>query len=132
MKIVVFLFALTGTFLAATEKNEPLPDHSDVKSISVEFNKIGFKGSTELWQSIRKTLVPAKIDAKPSKWEWLASIKVNKKDGSSFIVELYNSKQEKAAFAAGKTYKERIYYRGGKNNELINLLRKAHLKSTKQ
>lgn len=122
--------------VSAREKAGPLPDAKQVKTVSIKFDHpkqrddIEFTATPEDWKAIRAALLPAKRDRNPASWEWLATVKIVKKDDQPLRVELYTTSKDPGAFAAGKTYKERIYYRGGKTAALIKAVNAAYKRST--
>jgi hypothetical protein len=116
---------------SAREKKSPLPDAAHVKTISIEFDHptlddVEFTATPEDWKAIRATLLPATPDQKPAKWEWLGTVRMIQKDNQPFRVELYTTSKDPGAFAAGKTYKQRVYYRGGKTAELVRAVHAAY------
>ncbi len=133
----LFWLCIAASVLAREEAS-PLPDAKQVKSVSIKFDHpkqrddIEFTATPEDWKAIRAALLPAKRDPKPADWEWLATVKIVKKDGQPLQVELYTTSKDPGAFAAGKTYKQRVYYRGGKTAALVKAIKAAHEKSKKK
>jgi hypothetical protein len=57
-------------------------------------------------------------------------VTITKKDNQPFRVELdYTASGTPGAFAAGTTFKQRVYYRGGKTAELVKAINAAYEKS---
>ena len=114
---------------------EVLPTAEKVESISVKFyhrelkRDVEFKATAEDWNAIRSHLMPAKHDPNPAKWIVLGTVKMIKKDGQPFHVELYRTSGGPGAFASGDTYEQRKYFRGGKTSELLKALNAAFKKS---
>jgi hypothetical protein len=126
--------AVTTAKEKAEDKAVPLPTAKDVKSISIAYyhpkrRRIEFKATPADWKVVRGTLLPARHDPKPAKWKAVGRVKIVKKDGKPFQVELYRPSKGPGAFAAGKTFKERVYYRGGNSSKLMEALHDAYEKS---
>ncbi|WP_422923414.1 hypothetical protein [Singulisphaera sp. PoT] len=79
----------------------------------------------EHWEELRSSLLPAKRDKHPAKWVVLGQLDLTKEDDSRFEIELYAVRQGPGAFAAGKSHDERVYYRGGKTEDLMKALQAA-------
>lgn len=125
----------TGELATAPESksDSALPDAKEVKAISIKFDHpklddVEFDATAEDWEAIRLQLLPAKRDPKPAAWEWIGTVKIVTKDGQPFRVELYTPSSGPGAFAAGETYDERIYYRGGKTAAVVKALAAAYEK----
>jgi len=122
------------TAASAREEPGPLPDAKLVKTVSIKFDHpkhddIEFTATPEDWKAIRAGLLPARRDPKPADWEWVATLKIVKKDGQPFRVEVYATNKDPGAFAAGRTYKQRVYYRGGKTAAVVKAINAAYEKS---
>lgn len=134
---VTLLWLAIGSAAPAREEANPLPDGKQVKAISIKFDHpelddVKFTATIEDWKAIRTTLLPAKRDENPADWEWVGTVQIVKKDGQPFRVELYAPSRDPGAFAAGKTYKQRVYYRGGKAPDLLRAVKSAYDKSKKR
>lgn len=121
----------------AREKDSPLPDAKQVKSVSIKFDHpklddVEFTATPDDWRAIRAALLPARRDPNPADWEWAGTVKIVRKDAQPFRVELYTTRKDPGAFAAGKTYKQRVYYRGGKTAALSKAVNAAYEKSKKK
>ena len=132
--LLIFSVGLCAGCAGVSGGAEPLPQAKKIKSISIEFNdrKLGdveFTPTSADWTAIRAQMLPAKPDAMPSKWRWLGTVKMVQVDGKPFHVELYRTKQGRGAFAAGKSYEERTYYRGGDDSGIVKALLAAYKKS---
>ena len=138
--MVVLFITVFGTIYGqerAKKADNPLPDAKDIKSIVIKFDHpkhddVEFVATTRDWEIIKAKLSPAKKDPKPSLWEWLGSIKIIKKDGQSAHVELYTTSSDPGAFSAGKTFKDRTYFRGGKSSGLVKAVSDAYERSKKR
>ena len=137
MIATTLLWLAIGTAAAAREKADPLPDAKQVKTISIKFdhpelNDVEFTATTEDWQAIRASLLPARRDKNPAKWEGIGRVQIVKTNGQPFRVELYATSKDPGAFAAGQTIERRVYYRGGKTAQLLKALVSAYDKSQKR
>ncbi len=131
---VVFLAFLVTS--CAPKNVDPLPDVTQVKSISIKFDdpkldEVEFTAATEDWAAIRASLLPAHVDEMPASWEWAASVDLTLMDGQPFRVELYTPSKGSGAFAAGKTFKSRVYYRGGNTAAMLKAVTAAFNRSKK-
>ena len=112
----------------------PLPAAAQVKSITIKFDHpqlelIEFAARPEDWKAIRATLLPAKRDQNPADWEWIGTVRIVKNDDQPFRVELYTPSRDPGAFAAGATFAERAYYRGGDTEAMVEAVSAAYEKS---
>lgn len=129
------LMATSGAATAREEAN-PLPLAKEIQAVSIEYDHpredtVKFQAKPEDWSAIRATLTPAKRDPNPSSWEGLGTVHLIKKDGQPLNVYLYAPSKPPGAFSAGKTLKQRVYYRGGNTKKLIKVLDKAYKASQK-
>lgn len=135
MQTMTLIWLCITTAASAREEAGPLPDAKQVKTVSIEFDHpkhrddIEFAATLEDWKAIRAGLLPAKRDPKPADWEWVATVKIVKKDDQPFRIEVYATNKDPGAFAAGKTYKQRVYHRGGKTAAVVKAINAAYEKS---
>ena len=120
------------TALDTSERDTPLPDVRDVKTVAIKFDHpelddVEFTATPEDWMEIRTRLLPAQVDPKPSLWEWFATVLITKKDGQQFEADLYALPYARGAFSIDKTY-----YRGGNSPHLGRAIIAAYDKSRKQ
>lgn len=125
------LLMTIATVLNAREQDTPLPDAKDVRTVAIKFDHpklddVEFTATPEDWKAIRAGLLPAKVDPKPSLWEWFATVTITKKDGQQFEAEIYALPYATGAFSIDKTY-----YRGGKSADLAKAVIAAYDKSRK-
>lgn len=143
MRHLMMATILTALTLAAAttddakEKGQFLPDAAQVKSVFIKFDQpkgptVEFAATAADWKAIRTALLPAEADPNPANWEWIATVKIVLKDDKPFRVELYTPSKAPGAFAAGATYKQRIYYRGGDTKEMVKALAEAYEKAFKK
>ena len=137
MMTTTLIWLAMAAAASAREKASPLPDAKQVKTISIKFDHpklddVEFIATRDDWKAIRASLLPAKRDPRPADWEWVGTVKIVKKDGQPFRVELYTPSKDPGAFAAGKTFKQRVYYRGGKTAELVKAVNAAYEESKKK
>lgn len=131
---MIFSFG-TVLLIAARKQENPLPEAKDVKSITITFHhpkqrdEVKFSATAEDWDAIRAAMLPAKHDPSPAKWVSSGSLRIEKTDGQPFLVELYATGEDLSAFAAGKTFEERVYYRGGKSDEIVKAVQAAYERS---
>lgn len=121
-----------ATALNASERDTPLPDAKDVKTVAIKFDHpelddVEFTATPEDWMAIRTGLLPAKVDPKPSLWEWFATVLITKNDGQQFEADFYALPYATGAFSIDKTY-----YRGGNSPDLARAVIAAYDKSRKQ
>ena len=129
---VVLGFCCSGA--TAKEGIDPFPKSNDVKQVTIKFDHpkdgdVEFTASLADWKSIRASILPAKRDDHPKKWESFGNVMITKKDDSTVRVSLYSPGKGSAAFAVGKTVKQRIYYRGGKQSNMHKAVIAAYDKS---
>jgi hypothetical protein len=128
-KIILLYAAALFSFLITPALSEELPDANEIKTISIKLNQVEFDATADDWKAIREQLLPSKQDPEPSKWIILGEVKIVRKNGEAYVVDLYHTKSDSGAFSAGKTYEDRIYYRGGNSDKLYQALLEAHKKS---
>ena len=119
----MFRFALPLSILAASsvcarEQSDPLPKPEQIQSLTIpfehpRFDHVRFVASSDDWAAIRNALLPAQRDPRPAKWEESGTAIFTLKSGDPYIVKLFQTRDKPAAFAAGETYRKRVYYRGG-------------------
>ena len=139
--ILTFL-ALVAVHCGCSQKNEkklagpkgvlPAIDNIQAMSAESESEEIPkFEVPAELWPSLLAALSPADVDSDPAKWEVMGELHITETNGSRTLVNLYwgPSQGERGAFSAGPTFEERIYYRGGNSQELVNAIKAAYEKS---
>jgi len=108
-----------------------LPEPKDVKTISIKFDHpklddVQFTATPADWKAIRAALLPAKPDQNPASWEWFGTVRIITKDNQPFRIGLYTTSKDPGAFAAGETFGQRVYYRGGKKAELVKAVMAAY------
>lgn len=111
----------------------PLPAITDVLTVTASYfdsdsNKnIRFDVPLSQLPAIFAALEPAVLDPMPSKWIGLGDMKMTLSGGRRFQVDFYElAPTEQGAFSAGETYEQRIYYRGGSSQKLLDALRAAY------
>ncbi len=128
LAVVVATMAARG----AEETEGSLPKTSDLRTMRAVYHdfKAGEEREFEVprghWKLIFAALSPANRDKAPASWESLGRLEIVKKGGDPFHVSLYAVGKGPGAFAAGKTFRERVYYRGGKSDDLVKALRAAY------
>jgi hypothetical protein len=110
------------------EARPPLPNQSDVRSIEASFfdrdteSRVTFQVPPAHWDAIFAALLPARKDNDPAKWVGLGELEFKLANGDSYHVELYSISDGPGAFAAGPTFEQRAYYRGGDSSDLEQAL----------
>ncbi len=127
-------FACLSACTAGKDPN-PLPSVDEIKTVNAQFyssqlgKQIEFDVPKEHWQGLFSALLPAKKDNDPAKWESLGKLSMTLNDGKPFHVSLYATSNGPGAFAAGPSFKERVYYRGGETAKLQEALSAAWKKT---
>ena len=134
----IVIFALVTAFLgwlidpfhfnAAT-----LPAVGDITSIEArtfqsrddDGHMTPFSVSEAHWGAVIKSLQPAKYDYYPAKWIGIGELTITRKSGGPLKVFLFSVSSDTGAFAVGKDWKDRAYYRGGDSIDLERALQKA-------
>jgi len=104
--------------------DRPIPHVRNIRSIefirwdSEKQSKVGIPIPREHWESLLSALLPARKDNDPAKWRLLGELALTLSDGGSFHISLYDPRERLGAFSAGPTHKERVYYRGGRSEDL--------------
>jgi hypothetical protein len=98
----------------------------DVASVYVhpernEEDHPGFTVPEEHWQELFDALMPYKVDLSPAKWESYRDVTITLNDGSELTLFLFRADGE-AAFAMGKSWEDRTYYRGGSDHQLAEVI----------
>ncbi len=135
--IVVFALLASASCTSVGEESGPLPAAKQIKSLTIRFEhwqlgEVSFTAMPDDWVAIHKTLLPSRRDENPASWEWLGTAEFVLKDDQPYRVELYQTSRDPGAFAAGKTFKERVYYRGGKSADLQETLLAVFEKAEKK
>ncbi len=112
---------------------DPLPPLADIESVEAEFfaakddKQQKFSVSQANWENVFEALKPAQVDARPANWQVLGELQINRHNNKPFHVFLFDidTPGEPGAFAAGESWEERTYYRGGDSDKLKQALRKA-------
>jgi hypothetical protein len=84
-----------------------------------------FAVSKSHWGSVIKSLQPAERDYHPEKWVGIGELTISRKSGGPLKVFLFSDTGDTGAFAVGKNWEGRAYYRGGKTEDLERALQKA-------
>ena len=134
----IILFAIVGAFLGwlfdpFQFSAARLPDVSDITSIEARtFQSKDDDGHMKPffipeahWGSVIKSLQPAVRDYYPAKWVGLGELIITRKSGSPLKVFLFSVSADTGAFAVGKSWEDRAYYRGGESDDLERALQKA-------
>ena len=134
----IVIFALVTAFLgwlidpfhfnAAT-----LPAVGDITSIEArtfqsrddDGHMTPFSVSEAHWGAVIKSLQPAKYDYSPAKWVGIGELTITRKSGGPLKVFLFSVSEDSGAFAVGKDWENRAYYRGGDSKNLELALQKA-------
>jgi hypothetical protein len=105
-----------------------LPEAHDVKTISISIQFDGFKDNSffeatpDDWKAIRANLRHATVESADTAWEGLGLIKLVKRDGEPYNVQIWDTWQREAAFSVG----DGVEYHGGDTAELKRLLEAAY------
>ncbi len=105
-----------------------MPSAADVRSIKASFfnrdteSEVTFQVPAAHWDAIFSALLPARKDNDPAKWVGLGVLEIKLANGDSYHVELYSNDDGPGAFAAGPTFEQRVYYRGGNSSDLEQAL----------
>ena len=107
--------------IASMKYVDPLDEHDDADL------------PEESWAEIIAALSPSQYDPRPDKWPAIGSLVIRTKDKETRWIRLFVVKGEAVgAFAAGPSWKERTYYRGGNSARLESAIRKALSKVKKR
>jgi hypothetical protein len=137
-RFVFALLMLVSTLCPATREDaDPLPDGKQIKSLTIHFDHrwlddVTFTATAADWAAIRRTLSPSRRDTDPANWEWIGTAEFVLDDDEPYRIELYYTSRAPGAFAAGRTFAERVYYRGGDSGDLYEALTAAFEKSAKR
>ena len=122
---------LDNTDLVPDPAPDPLPSTKTIKTMTASIydrnskSHVTFDVPQSQWDSIYATLLPAKRDDNPAKWEGLGELKITNEDGSHFRIDLYSTGEGLGAFSAGETFEKRVYHRGGNSEKLEIAIGKA-------
>lgn len=129
MKTFMFAAFTMMVCLAGCCSNPPsLPDASEVKTIKVIADH---GGATHF---IPPDHIPAVLglfkagckDNNPAKWQVMGhDLEITTADGNRINIWLFKTLHEKGAFAIGKTWEQRTYYRGSTDKDLAAIMEKA-------
>lgn len=128
LAVVVATMAARGV----EEADGSLPKMSDSRTMRAVYHDVEsdeervFEVPNGHWKLIFAALSPANRDKAPASWESIGRLEIVMKDGGPFHVSLYSVGKGPGAFAAGNTFRERVYYRGGKSDDLVKALRAAY------
>ena len=115
-----------------------LPKLSGVTRMEARFfnnvlgREVSFNIPQEHWDEIYRSLLPARKDNSPAKWESVGQIDIVKNNGAKCKVWLFLTGQGDGAFAAGATFESRVYFRGGNSRNLVGALEEAYADSKKK
>jgi hypothetical protein len=135
---LVAVFALWLPGCRAAEEAGPLPKAGDIATMRANYYDrqakamVAFDVPPESWKDILASLLPARKDDRPAEWVVLGSLEITGKDKESLTVWLFTTSQDPGAFAAGKTWEQRVYYRGGKTADLEKALQAARERAKKK
>jgi len=134
---VTIIVAAIWLFLPHTVPG-PVPEATQIRSMEATFydrrkgSDVTFQVPAAHWRSILASLLPAKADEDPAKWEVLGELQINLVGGGSFQISLYSLDEELGAFSSGPTWEDRTYYRGGSTARLERALEDAFKASDKK
>ena len=106
----------------------PIPEIKDIQSIEAGFydarreSDVIFQVPPAHWQPILGSLLPARSDSDPAKWESLGHLQIKLAGGDSWFISLYGVSDGLGAFSSGPDFGQRVYYRGGSTANLKQAL----------
>jgi hypothetical protein len=116
--VAVALVAALSYYLAAFE--HPLPEAKEIQRMEARSvwldgqpDSVSFQVPQSHWAAILSSLLPARLDNDPAKWKSLGDLSLSLSNGGSFEISIFTIDGRRCAFAAGRTWEERVYYRGG-------------------
>ncbi|MBS0264587.1 MAG: hypothetical protein JSS02_21815 [Planctomycetes bacterium] len=129
--LVALIVTAVRIFHNSPNARLPLPDINDVQSMEADFYDsdkqalVTFQVPAAHWQPIFSSLLPARRDSNPAKWESLGDLRIKLARGGSLHVSLYSVSDGLGAFSAGPSFETGIYYRGGNSRDLEQTLADA-------
>jgi len=75
--------------------------------------------------TILEALKPTRREESPATWEEFGNLEVVERDGRRLHLTLYAVGKGLSAFSAGRDPRERVYYRGGSQDRLVEALSRA-------
>lgn len=127
------MFLLATVALGGGQRGAgPLPAINDIESmvatykVRVQEKEIKFTVTQSSWSKIRDALMPARHDCSPARWQWLGELEIKTKEGGRVYIWLFFLPEGPGAFAAGRTWEQRTYYRGGDSAKLKQALQAAY------
>jgi hypothetical protein len=109
-----------------------LPDVADIADMKATYyeregeDEIKFQVPRPYWGEILNALLPAQLDRRPAAWVVLGQLDITLENGRLFVVRLFSVHPGPGAFASGKTFEQRVYYRGGETAKLKEALKAAY------
>ena len=110
----------------------PLPGSDNIRTIEASFfdrdqeTRVKFQVPRDHWDRLLSTLQPARRDSSPAKWVGLGELNITLANGNPWNVQLYTTDEDPGAFASGSTFEKRVYYRGGRSDDLEGALTAAY------
>jgi hypothetical protein len=124
------LLLVAVVLVGCDNQADPLPAVSDIDSIEARTSEgVRFDVPKKHWVPILDAMRPARKDNDPAKWQVLGELNIRLKGGKSLFVALYTTSKWSGAFSAGRTFKERVYYRGGDSAKLKQTFQAAYAAS---
>ena len=126
--LVAVISIAVGSILRSHNAQLPVPDIKDIQSMEADFYdtdrqaNVTFQVPAAHWQPIFSSLLPARRDSEPAKWESLGDLQIKLAGGDSFYVSLYSVSDGLGAFSSGPNFDQRVYYRGGSSASLKRAL----------
>jgi len=129
---LVVAVAIHGCRPGQRDMTDPLPPLADVESIEIDCDEPSSMGQPfkfvvppEHWKNVLDALRPAFRDDNPAKWVWLGKATITRKAANPAMVFLFEVSEGPGAFAVGKKWEDRIYYRGGDSAKLKTAIESA-------
>jgi len=128
--VAVALVAAVSYYVAGIEHPLPRPEEiqrmeaGDV-SLANHPGPIDFDVPQSYWDAILSSLVPARKDHDPAKWQQVGHLSIELSNGGAFEISIFTIDGTRGAFAAGPTWEQRVYYRGGSTAAVEKALAEA-------
>jgi hypothetical protein len=121
-------FVVIVGLLGCSSGHPSLPEASKVKTIKVidAHDRSTSRISPDHFSDVLALFKDGSKDSFPAKWQIMGyDLEITTEDGKQINIWLFKTFKGKGAFAVGRTWEDRVYYRGTTDEQINETMKKA-------